>query len=355
MYNVHLLPAAFGDGILVEYGQPGDEHYILIDGGPYYNFENLADAIKQVAPQLKTIDLLVITHIDIDHIDGIITLLNQNSLPYTINEVWFNGYNELKSLEKIKRSDWLGEVQGEYLSNLIEKKKLAHNKTYFNGMAVCVVDYKTLPVVEIAGGMELTIVSPGFNDLLTQRNSWKKAIDKIGGKDAIMKRWENERRYPGDILGDDLGGTEVEDTSLANRSSIAFLAKYDDKTVLFAGDTPTDRMLKAIGPILEKTNKERLSLSGWKLAHHGSKKSTHTELMQKIDCTKMLISSNGARYFHPDPECIENLLKINGDVNLFFNYRTKYNDIWEDKTRMPGCRYNTYYPPDGKTGISVSI
>jgi beta-lactamase superfamily II metal-dependent hydrolase len=348
MYNVHLLPAAFGDGILIEYGQPGDEHYILIDGGPYYNFEKLADAIKQVAPKLQTIDLLVITHIDIDHIDGIITLLNQNNLPYTINEVWFNGYNELKTLEQIKPSDWLGEVQGEYLSNLIKKRKLVHNDTYFKGMAVCVVDYNSLPVVNITGGMELTILSPGINDLFTQRNAWKKAIDKIGGEEEIMKRWKKEKRYPGDILGDELGGAEESDSSVPNRSSIAFLAKFDNKTVLFAADTPTDRMLKAIDPILVKTKKERLTINGWKLAHHGSKKSTHTELMQKIDCNNMLISSNGARYFHPDRECIENLLKINGNVNLYFNYKSDYNKEWEDKN-------NTYYPPEGKTGISVSI
>jgi beta-lactamase superfamily II metal-dependent hydrolase len=354
MYNIHLLPAAFGDGILIEYGQPGDEHYILIDGGPYYNFEELAVAIKQVAPKLQTIDLLVITHIDIDHIDGIITLLNQDNLPYTIKEVWFNGFKELKSLEQLKPSEWLGEVQGEYLSNLIKKKKLVHNQTGFNGMAVCVVDYNSLPVVNIAG-MQLTIVSPGINDLVKQASVWKKAIDKIGGEEEIMKRWKKEKRYPGDILGDELGGTEEADSSLANRSSIAFLASFDNKTVLFAADTPTDRMLKAIDPILEKTKKERLTINAWKLAHHGSKKSTHTELMQKIDCSNMLISSNGARYFHPDAECIENLLKINGNVNLFFNYRSKYNEIWEDKTRMPGCQYNAFYPSDGKTGISVSI
>lgn len=354
MYNVHLLPAAFGDGILIEYGQPGDEHYILIDGGPYYNFEKLADALKEVAPKLKTIDLLVITHIDIDHIDGIITFLNQDNLPYTVKEVWFNGYNELKLLEKIKPSDWLGPVQGEYLSNLIKKKKLIHNQTGFEGMAVCVVDYKSLPVINIAG-MELTILSPGIDDLITQRNSWKRAIDTIGGEKEIKKRWEKEKRYPGDILGDIPGSTEEADSSVANRSSIAFLAKFDNKTVLFAGDTPTDRMLKAIEPLLEKTKKERLTISGWKLAHHGSKKSTHTELMKKIDCTKMLISSNGARYEHPDHECIENLLRINGNISLYFNYKSKFTDKWEDKTTMPGCQYNTYYPPDGKAGISVSI
>jgi beta-lactamase superfamily II metal-dependent hydrolase len=355
MYNVHLLPAAFGDGILIEYGKPGDEHYILIDGGPYYNFEELAAAIKQVAPKLQTIDLLVITHIDIDHIDGIITLLHQDKLPYTINEVWFNGYNEIKLLEKLKPSEWLGPVQGEFLSNLIQKKKLVHNDTYFKGMAICVVDYKTLPVVEIAGGMELTILSPGINDLVKQASVWKKAIDKIGGEEEIIKRWKKEKKYPGDILGDELGGAEESDSSPANRSSIAFLAKFDNKTCLFAADTPTDRMLKAIEPILEKTKKERLTINAWKLAHHGSKKSTHTELMQKIDCSNILISSDGARYHHPDPECIENLLRINGSLNLFFNYKSKYNEIWEDKTRMPGCQYNTYYPGDGKTGISVSI
>src|SRR5688500_500725 len=138
MYTIHLLPAAFGDSILIEYGRKDEPHYILIDGGPYYNFANILAAIREIAPRLTTLELLVITHIDIDHIDGTITLLNQNDPPFIIKEVWFNGYKELTQLKESSVDDLLGPLQGEYLSNLIIEKKLTHNITGFNGRAVCV-------------------------------------------------------------------------------------------------------------------------------------------------------------------------------------------------------------------------
>src|SRR5690606_31646473 len=94
MYNIHLLPASFGDSILIEYGDD-QPNYILIDGGPYFAFKDVFSAMKKVAPRLDTIELLVVTHIDIDHIDGIVNMLNGNELPFKIEQVWFNGWKQL--------------------------------------------------------------------------------------------------------------------------------------------------------------------------------------------------------------------------------------------------------------------
>ena len=95
MYNVHLLPATFGDSILIEYGTKRDPKYILIDGGPYYVFDELCAAMKQVAPNIRELELLVATHIDIDHIDGVVKLLNADGLPFGVKEIWFNGREQL--------------------------------------------------------------------------------------------------------------------------------------------------------------------------------------------------------------------------------------------------------------------
>lgn len=51
-----------------------------------------------------------------------------------------------------------------------------------------------------------------------------------------------------------------------------------------SGDTPSDLLLKAITPMLESEGSEKLLVDCWKLAHHGSKKSTLDQLMNKIDC-----------------------------------------------------------------------
>jgi metal-dependent hydrolase (beta-lactamase superfamily II) len=167
MFNVHSLPASFGDSLLIEYGEDTDLHYILIDGGPYYAYADLISAIHNIAPTLKEIELLVITHIDIDHIDGIVKLLNQDALPFNINEVWFNGYKQLIELQE-EDDDTLGAVQGEYLSYLIETKQLNHN-TQFAGKAVMVKDNRNLPHITLKGCVERTYTCVGERSIEKNR------------------------------------------------------------------------------------------------------------------------------------------------------------------------------------------
>ena len=169
MYNIHLLPALFGDSILIEYGKKTKPSYILIDGGPFYGFSKMMKGLKKAAPKLKELELLIVTHIDIDHIDGIVKLLNQKKLPFTIKEVWFNGYDEIKDL----KSDILGTKQGEYSSLLIKEKGLKQNETFFKGKAVMVNDYNKLPSFSLKGGMEITLLSPGKEGLVKLKNLWE--------------------------------------------------------------------------------------------------------------------------------------------------------------------------------------
>lgn len=359
MYKVHLLPALFGDSILIEYGKKAKPSYILIDGGPYYGFKDMYAALRKVAPKMTELELLIITHIDIDHIDGIVSLLNQPKLPFTIKDIWFNGFEQLKPL----KAGLLGALQGEYISLLIKKNKLPHNKhKAFGGGAVMVKDYNKLPEIKLPGGMVLTLLSPGLEALLNLKKTWKDEIDGIENETTIAERWKKEHRYkqlaPG-LLGFNIKKLQdakvAGDKSVANQSSIAFIGTYDKKTCLFAGDATSDYLLKAIDPMLKKSGKARLSLDAWKLAHHGSKKSNLVVLMEKIDTKQMLVSSDGSRYHHPDPECIAKLIGANnGGLNFHFNYLSKDNKGWNDAKLQKDHKYTAHYPVSGD-GITVVL
>jgi len=351
MYNIHSLPASFGDSIFIEYGEAGDEHYILIDGGPYYAFEGIITAIRRIAPGLKKIELLVITHIDIDHIDGIVKLLNRDDLPFEIRQVWFNGWKEIQAIQQ-EDDDTLGAVQGEYLTHLITKKHFNHNES-FGGKAVVIKDYAALPEINLDGGMKLTLLSPGKTALKKLVPVWEKEVtEKIADMDLIEERLKEDHRYESDddLLGE-LTIEEMQETqpagdkSAANGSSIAFLAAFDGKVSLLAADAPSHYLLQAIDSMLTAEGMERLNLDAWKLAHHGSKKSTLDKLMKKIDCSKILISSDGKKYKHPDKECIAKLLKHNGpQLELYFNYRSEHNEMWDDGALKSKYHYEAIYP-----------
>ncbi len=358
MYNIHLLPAAYGDAILIEYGSVTKPLYILIDGGPYYNYEEMLAGLKRVAPRVKTLELLVLTHIDIDHIDGTVTLLNNKKLPFVIKDVWFNGYDQLEGFGGV-----LGALQGEYISELIKEKKLPHNKS-FKGGAVYVKDFKKLPVISFQGGMSLMLVGPGKGALEKLHATWKKEIKKYGKNPDFAKMLDKDSRYTPDssILGDtpieELQEVKINgDHAVPNGSTIAFIATYKGKSCLFAGDAPSDSLLMALDPMLAKSKDKRLQLDAWKLAHHGSKKSTLDKLMTKIACKKILVSTNGAKFHHPDEETIAKLIKNNGPgLQLYFNYKTEYNERWADAALQKTYKFKCWYPKkEGQPGMTLKL
>ncbi len=360
MYNIHILPARFGDSILVEYGEPENLNYILIDGGPYYGFADIAQVLTNITPKIKKLELVIVTHIDIDHIDGIIRLLNEETLPFTIDEIWFNGY---KQIDQLPKDDTLGFLQGDYLSLLIEKRNLRHNETYFNNEAIQVKNYEELPKICLKGGMKIILTGPSEETLLKLRKAWKKESKYLYDPDGLRDKLENDGRYADDeLLGSDFDIPDLQrrivtpDKSLSNASSIAFIGAYEGKSCLFAGDATSDDLLKAISPFLEKRDEERISLNGWKLAHHGSLKSTLDRIMQKIDAEKILVSSDGSKYQHPNPETIAKLLKhANKPLTLYFNYKTKFNDMWDDNKLKEKYNYTTVFPVDDQKAITVIL
>lgn len=362
MFNINLLPASYGDAILIEYGIKPKLNYILVDGGPYYAFTDIISAIKRTAPELKEIELLVVSHIDIDHIDGIVKLLNQDNLPFNIKQVWYNGYKEMIDIQR-EDNDTLGPLQGEYLTYLINSKRLIHNDS-FEGKAVMVKDFSSLPVKKLDGGMRLTLLSPGSSALKRLAPVWDEEVTaKIKDLYTIEQRLNDDYRYDeeDDILGklniEDLQETNPSgDKSAANGSSIAFLAIYEGKKCLLTGDTPSDLLLNAIEPMLDAEGSKKLKVGCWKLAHHGSKKSTLDQLMNKIDSQKVLISSDGKKYKHPDKETVAKLLKHNGpDLQLYFNYRTEHNQMWDDADLKKEYSFQSFYPHGSEGSITLEL
>src|SRR4051812_27532811 len=99
MFQVEMLPAERGDALWLTYGEEPDLHHVLIDGGPQETIRTLVPAIEQRVKALPgasdRLELLVISHIDADHIQGIVSLLSDKRRVRLFRDVWFNGYRHL--------------------------------------------------------------------------------------------------------------------------------------------------------------------------------------------------------------------------------------------------------------------
>src|SRR5262245_51090046 len=113
-FHIELLPARHGDCLWIEYGKGRTVHRVLIDGGPVSTYPFLCQRIDKMPAGDRTFELIVLTHVDADHVEGLVRLFADKPLQFNVREVWFNGWRQMNSAHGL-----LGPLQGEFLSALL--------------------------------------------------------------------------------------------------------------------------------------------------------------------------------------------------------------------------------------------
>jgi beta-lactamase superfamily II metal-dependent hydrolase len=358
MFRIEMLPAANGDALLVRYGDAANPSVILIDAGTPGAHDAVRDRLMELKDRAHplNIELLVITHIDDDHIGGVLALLEKEEVEVRFRDIWFNGYGHLGD-EDIQE---FGPVQGERLTTLLTDGTRPWNIASAS-RSLRVRDGESLPTVTLGGGMKVTLLSPDGGKLAKLRQRWEDVVTAEGlipnaATDSGFDAADNsdiERFGPIDL--DTLAAEAFhEDTAPANGSSIAFLAEYDGRRVLFAADAHPGRLIQSIDTLVGPGNK--LALDVCKLSHHGSNHNTSPDLIDRLDCTRYLISTNGARFKHPHRPAMARIIKHGTQgKELIFNYRSDYTVIWDDEDLKAEGSYSTTYPPAGSAGIVIDV
>ncbi|MGI9238378.1 MAG: ComEC/Rec2 family competence protein [Woeseiaceae bacterium] len=346
MLDLEMLPAAEGDALLLTYGDTDDPHRILIDGGRRSTYRHLRERIEQIAVNdegKRYFELLIVTHIDADHIEGIICLLQDEELNCDFGDIWFNDWNHLEPLVAGETPIHLGAAQGEFLGALLQARQLPWNVRFDEGAVVLPPDPEPLPVREFADELKLTIVSPTIESLIELREEWTKVIEAAGfvpgNRDEAMQQFENKAwsKMPR-RLGDETVRRTL-DHSEANGSSIAVLLDYEGVRLLLSGDAWPHVLRPSMGRWCaeQRDEPERVLLDAFKIPHHGSKKNVTPQLMESIECPTYLISTSGSRFHHPDVDAIRIIIDgHNGESKpeFLFNYRSDDNDFWDSQS---GC------------------
>jgi beta-lactamase superfamily II metal-dependent hydrolase len=83
------------------------------------------------------------------------------------------------------------------------------------------------------------------------------------------------------------------DTTLPNLSSIMFLAKAEDRTMLFTGDGRSDHLLQGLAQAGLLDDKGRMHVNVLKLSHHGSDRDVTKTFFRKVTADVYVASANG--------------------------------------------------------------
>ena len=350
IFNLNALPGTYGDCLWIEYGTSSRLNRILIDGGTGSTKMEILKMISSLPEPEREFELLVVTHLDKDHIEGILSLLSDTTLGFKVKQIWFNAWQHLPGGQG---ADAFSAKQAEELSACIVRHGIPWNSS-FEGKAVMVGDDE-LPVINLDGGMKFTLLSPSKEQLVALKPVWVRELLKLKlppGYGVATPDDQIDRFSPDEPNVEALNQLPfTEDESEANASSIAFLAEYAGKTVLFTGDALPATVLNGLNRLAPST---KLKVDLYKLSHHASAGNTSPDLIKKLDCSKFLISTNGSIYHHPAPVTIARLIKLSSpNPELIFNYRSKYNEIWDSDGLRLIHKYRTSYPP--AKGISINL
>lgn len=356
--NVHMLPAKEGDCLLVEYGQPGRANYILIDAGRAWTYKNALKA-KLAELGVAKLELLVVTHVDRDHIDGMLSLFGDTTLDLQVEHVWFNTYDHLigNAVEVVdaeqEELESFGAKMGEELSPLIVSRGWRWN-AQFGGFAAALADSPASNVVQL-GDVRITLLSPDRDKLALLKPVWEAECREAGiAPGASLEEYvveEDEIESFGAIDIERLAATPfVEDQSRANGSSIAFIFEYDGRRVLFGADAHADLLVRQLTS-LGASALQPLAVDAFKIPHHGSQYNLSPELLGLLRCKHYLVSTNGNYFKHPDDVAMARLVKFGTKgAQIHFNYTSDYNRNWGNAGWETKYEYSAVYPAPGRDG-----
>lgn len=317
---VRVLHANHGDCILVTHEGAASVFNVLIDGGPSQTFRHgprgrYPGALCIVLDELKSkgqqIDLLVLTHIDEDHIKGLIKAFERpDYLRVMVKRIWFNSSRLItryfdsadipeNNIMLSSESPETSVKQGKELEALLDEIGCDRAPLIVAGQNHNI------------GPLKFKILSPGIEQLKKLLHKWP--AEESSGQTSSHKNdyhlslidiWADDRYEP--------------DESDYNGSSIAFILECDSKSMLFLGDAHDDvvtNSLRSRG--YTDTNNLKLELA--KISHHGSQYNTSYDFLSLLDCSRYVVSTNGVKHGLPNKRTIARLIKSTNS-KILFNY-----------------------------------
>lgn len=379
MINLKIFPASYGDCFLLAIKESEKNINILIDGGFTQTYDSyLKHHLIKLSEKGEKLNLVINTHIDSDHIKGLISFLkdNNNNKFIEIEDFWFNGLEQIilnypnikynlnskdeRILDNIIRKGYEDDFQqteeislkeGISLSGLLEYGKYNHNK---------VSDHKSitdsLDKIKISENVAIKVIAPSQTDLKNLENKW---FEELESKDFHFTIPKNEKlinsfeflisrlktyysSFKNKISSCDdidlyLSELDKEDVSIVNGSSIAFVLEAYDKKLLFLGDAIIRNINKCkIIKNLKNEYGDNLDFELVKLPHHGSNYNITKDFINLVSSKEYIISTNSDKYGHPDLDVLANLIVKKCEKTLVFNYKIKQaffvdNITWKKK------------------------
>ena len=368
--NIDVLQARDGDCLLLHW----DDRVAVVDGGPTGTYrEALAPRLDELraqrglhADQPLVIDLVLVTHIDGDHIGGLLAWLRElaqasieNRITTTIDRLWFNSFEDILAHEipgrlaveaaretggnrhtAARRAVIASVPQGRELHQLAARLRIDLNGE-FDGYPIAAAIPGEPSQMKAIHGLQITVVAPPRDRLVVLQEEWAKLSDAaIQGAGTIAA---------------------YSDSSVYNLSSVACLVRHGQTSALLTGDALGSDVLDGLGDL--GLLKPPLHVTALKLPHHGSARSIDLDFFEAITADHYIASGNG-RHGNPDLEILDMLAmsRRDDDFALHLTYLGDGIDHhrermaeWVAAQRSVGRRFAIYAATSPRPGLVPRI
>lgn len=363
--TIKTFRSGVGDCIFLLLKQEEQQYTIMVDCGKY------KESIQQyVSETLKNrIDLLIVTHIDNDHIEGVKEMLTAPDIK--VGKIIFNCYQrnvlgekrklniyQKERLKAIKRE--IGLIVGDIIEHDVDAPEAV------KGLAATILGKPELKRIwdrdYAISGMEvdleewgkITFLSPTMTEIENLDKEFRHVLFDELNVDNTMGEWEKKEdlyeillRYAmiqkpvaaeakdkdasrADGLEEQLINAakqpvDTDSLSLANKASLAFVWEKGTHRILIMGDANPD----IVAPMLLEHYKGEtfpVLFDAIKVSHHGSHYNTTKELMHLAD-SKHYFFTGGKEGERPSEEALGRIVlcaMLQGidKRTLHFNYPT---------------------------------
>jgi hypothetical protein len=343
IFTLDVRPARKGDCLLMHFGKPEARGLAVIDGGPSHVYQ------PQLKPRLAAInsacggtdhntlpvDLLMVSHIDDDHIAGVLELTGElveaqrarRPPSVRLRRLWHNTFDDIIGNDPADLiaavtahfgpASLTGEAdtaglspdvamvlasvgQGRQLRDDARALNLDVNPEFKGGLVRAV---KRSKAVDLGKGLRLTVVGPMKAELAALQQE----------HDAYLK---SRSGHPSAAA---LAG--FTDGSAPNLSSIVVLAEVSRKRMLLTGDARGDRILAGLELTGLLKPHQSMHVDVLKMPHHGSDRNMDRAFLERVTADHYVFSGNG-QHGNPERATLEMLLAARGPTTRYVIHLT---------------------------------
>ena len=343
LFSLDVVRARKGDCLILHYGSEDDPRLMLIDGGPRGVYgPHLKPRIEEIRKargiekqEPLVVDLLMVSHVDDDHIQGILDLtkdlIQDDPQLAQILSFWHNSFENIigdtpKELtaaftkqfgaasmagappdltldseepEEVIVSSLkvLASIQqgAQLRSDVVNKLQAPLNQEFEGGL---ILASEGGEAIDMEDGLTFTVAGPmlpELKELHKKHQEWLKELEKEG-------------KTPEDVL------SAYVDKSVPNLSSIVVLAEAGGKRMLLTGDARGDKILKGLELVGLMEEGGTMHVDLLKVPHHGSSNNLDDDFFERVTADHYVFSGDG-EHGNPERESLEMLLDARGDAD----------------------------------------